>query len=361
MPHSVRFVMMTCQVGAENALKAEMALRWPEYRFAYSRPGFLTFKLPDDVSGGMDADAEPIFARTWCYSLGKATQASAEERADEAWRLLGNRPVQRVHVWTRDLVPVGERGFDPRITPEAESVRRLLLARAPAELGLGGDASPKAHKGDAVLDCILVEPDEWWVGWHRAQTLVSRQPGGMFALTLPAEAVSRAWLKMEEALRWADLPIPPLARFAEIGSAPGGASQALLARGYSVLGVDPAEMDQAVLAHPQFTHLRRRANQAPRRSFRKVRWLTADMNVAPDYTLEVVESIVTHAEANVRGMLLTLKLFDWSMVDSLPEYLHRIRSWGFNEVRARQLQHNRQEICVAALQQPFQRKMPRRG
>jgi hypothetical protein len=33
----------------------------------------------------------------------------------------------------------------------------------------------------------------------------------------------------------------------------------------------------------------------------------------------------------------------------LPEYIDRIRSWGYRDVRARQLQFNRQEICVAAL------------
>ena len=33
------------------------------------------------------------------------------------------------------------------------------------------------------------------------------------------------------------------ARWAELGSAPGGASQALLQRGYHVLGIDPAAMD----------------------------------------------------------------------------------------------------------------------
>ena len=178
----------------------------------------------------------------------------------------------------------------------------------------------------------------------------------MMALEMPPEAVSRAWLKMEEALRWSQLPIPRGARVAEIGSAPGGASQALLARGLIVTGIDPAEMAPAVLNHPHFTHLRRRSTQVRRREFRKIRWLTADMNVAPNYTLDAVEAIVTHAEVSIRGLLLTLKLPDWGLAGRVPEYLDRIRGWGYNVVRARQLQHNRREICVAALQKPFRRK-----
>jgi 23S rRNA (cytidine2498-2'-O)-methyltransferase len=93
-----------------------------------------------------------------------------------------------------------------------------------------------------------------------------------------------------------------------------------------------------------------------RRDFRKIRWLTADMNVAPRYTLDVVEEIVAHPQINIRGMLLTLKLFQWEMAQEVPQYVARIRAWGYNFVNIRQLQYNRQEICVAALQKPFRRK-----
>ena len=153
-------------------------------------------------------------------------------------------------------------------------------------------------------------------------------------LVLPPEAISRAWLKMEEALRWAELPIPPEARWAEIGSAPGGSSQALLQRGYYVTGIDPAAMDPRILGHPRFTHIRRRTAAVRRRDFRKIRWLAADMNVAPAYTLDAVQSIVTHAEVNIRGMLLTLKLPQWKLAEEVPAYLDRIRGWGYNVVRA---------------------------
>ena len=66
----------------------------------------------------------------------------------------------------------------------------------------------------------------------------------------------------------------------------------------------------------------------PRREFRKVRWLTADMNVAPAYTLDAVESIVTHAEVNIRGLVLTLKLPEWTLAEHIPEYLEQTRELG---------------------------------
>ena len=63
--------------------------------------------------------------------------------------------------------------------------------------------------GDLVLDCVLVEPEQWWVGFHRADGTASRWPGGLFWKPLPADAVSRAYSKMEEALAWSGLPVRP--------------------------------------------------------------------------------------------------------------------------------------------------------
>jgi 23S rRNA (cytidine2498-2'-O)-methyltransferase len=224
--------------------------------------------------------------------------------------------------------------------------RRGRLARDPDE---------PARRGRLVLDCLRVDPARWWLGWHRARREPSRWPGGLFPLELPADAISRAWLKMEEALRWSRLPIRRGARVAEIGCAPGGAAQALLARGCEVLGVDPAAVDPRVLDHPSFRHVRGRAREVRRREFRKVRWLVVDINAAPPVTLDVVQDIVTHPQVQVRGMLLTLKLADFSQADQLAEWSFRIRGWGYNIVRARQLAHNRQEICLYALQKPFKK------
>ncbi len=174
-------------------------------------------------------------------------------------------------------------------------------------------------------------------------------PGGLRDVALPSDAVSRAYLKMDEALDWSGLPIRAGQLFVEIGCAPGGASQALLARGLNVIGIDPASVDPRVLEHPRFTHIRKRGADVRRRDFRGVSWLAADMNVAPQYTLDTVEEIVTHEAVNIRGLILTLKLVEWNLADEIPAYLERVRRWGYKHVRARQLAHNRQEICVAAL------------
>ena len=342
------FLMVTCQVGAEPALKGELARRWPELRFSYSRPGFLTFKLPPEYGLADDFDLESVFARAYAFSLGKATGETDDERAASVWQLAEGRPFNALHVWPRDAFAPGVRKFEPGMTPESLNVERLARAAAPEEVGSALRAKPQAEMGDLVLDCVVVGTNEWWIGFHRARSLASQWPGGMLDLKLPADAVSRAWLKMEEGLRWADLPLARGDQAAELGCAPGGSCQALLARGLRVMGVDPAEVEPLVLSHPRFTHVRKRGSDMKRREFREVKWLFADMNVAPAYTLDTVEAIATHEAVHIQGLVLTLKLLEWTLAADVPDYLARIRSWGFPQVQARQLQHNRQEICVVA-------------
>jgi hypothetical protein len=83
----------------------------------------------------------------------------------------------------------------------------------------------------------------------------------------PSEFPSRAYLKLEEALRWAGEMI--LVRSGdtalEIGSAPGGGAYALLERGLQVYGVDPSprgrEHAPVVAKYPRFTAVMARLGQ----------------------------------------------------------------------------------------------------
>jgi 23S rRNA (cytidine2498-2'-O)-methyltransferase len=347
MSEETRFLFATCQVGAEVALKNELKHEQPDFRFAYSRPGFLTFKIPQGIPSADDFDLHSVFARAYGFTLGKVAGATTDELASAARELVGERRFNALHVWQRDTAPVGQNGFEPGPTPTSEE----------ADQSLRSQTTSAGHpwwfdSNGPVLDCILVEPQEWWLGFHRIRSMPARWPGGIFHMPEPpTDMVSRAYLKMREALAWSRLPVMRGDIVAEIGSAPGGASQALLSRGLKVVGIDPAEMDPRVLAHSKFTHVQKRGHEVRRREFRNIRWLAADINVAPEYTLKTVEDIVTHPGLSIEGLLLTLKLLDWKLADEIPAYVERVRSWGYERVFARQLSHNRQEVCLAAKQQ----------
>jgi 23S rRNA (cytidine2498-2'-O)-methyltransferase len=342
------FLFAACQVGAERALKQEFARRWPDTHLAFSRPGFVTFKATVGSRPSLEADDPPVFARTWGDSLVSIRGASPVELAAEASQHIARQKFDRLHVWQRDTAKVGWRGFEPGPTELSRSYESLIHDA----LGRLGCALPGADDptkiGDEVLDVMIVEPTQWHLGRHRAMSVAGCWAGGVPDIALPNYAVSRAYLKMEEAIRWSGFRMRKGERCAEIGCAPGGASQALLDRGLKVMGIDPAEVSPALLEHPNFVHVRKRGSEVRRREFRDVNWLMADINVAPQYTLDTVEAIVTHSSVKVQGLLLTLKLLDWHLAGEVPTYLEGIASWGFKKSMARQLAHNRQEICIAA-------------
>ncbi len=228
----------------------------------------------------------------------------------------------------------------PPTNSRARSARcSSSIDRLPASLASWNSAA-------AIGDLVLVERDEWWLGWHRASTPETRWPGGVPPIALPPRMISRAYLKIVEALEWSELPIQPGDRCVEIGSSPGGSCLALLERGLLVTGIDPAEMDSEVLAHPNFTHIRAIAKNVKRGIFRECRWLVMDANVAPNYTLDTLDGVLTQGGARPEGLVLTLKLTDPALVEELPAIAERIRRYGYGRVRMRQLAYNRQEICA---------------
>jgi 23S rRNA (cytidine2498-2'-O)-methyltransferase len=161
--------------------------------------------------------------------------------------------------------------------------------------------------------------------------------------------ISRAYLKLAEAIAWSGIEIRAGDRVVEIGSSPGGACQYLLDLGAKVTGIDPAEMDPRVSDHPGFTHWRARSIQVKRKDFAPFRFLICDANVAPNYTLDTIEAIVTYPTSKMEGLILTMKLASWDQADRIPDHLERVRKWGFSKVEARQLAHNRKEYCLTAL------------
>jgi 23S rRNA (cytidine2498-2'-O)-methyltransferase len=347
-----RFLFAACQPGFEAALKHEVARRQPLLKFAFSRPGFVTFRADDAPTDNSGPALRATFARTSGYSLGKLSGQHETALARDFWAFVsaavrrGEMPAApHLHVWSRERSLPGDEGFDASVATPANAAGAALLARHPASPpALNAEASA----GDIVLDCVLVEPHEWWIGWHRADSPETRWPGGVPPLTAPPGMISRAYLKLEEALRWSELPVRPGDRCVEIGSAPGGSCAALLERGCFVVGIDPAEMDATLLAEPRFTHVRARARDVPRATFQDARWLMSDTNVAPKHTLDTVESIVSARDVSFEGLVLTLKLTDARLTAQLPLFNKRIRGWGYQRVRARQLAFNRQEVCVVA-------------
>lgn len=277
------------------------------------------------------------------FGIGQLQGRIAEEMVDEALEMAGFE-WDAVHVFPRDYSLPGIRGYEPGQSDVSRAIAKIFGVR----LSHADVSGEPCNRGAHVLDVILVEPNHWLIGYHRAEEVHQTWPGGSFPVSLPSEMISRAYLKMAEALAWSRLPIEPGDRFVEIGSSPGGACQRLLDLGLEVTGIDPAEMHPLLVDHPRFEHWRGKSSSIKRKRYAKFRWLAADANVAPNYTLEAVEDIVTYPTSRFQGLILTLKLSNYDLVDQMGHYLERIRGWGFARVEVRQLSFNRRECCVVA-------------
>ncbi len=347
-----QFLFATCQVGTERILKEELAQRFPALRPAFSRPGFITFK--DSREGGRiepSFELGAVFARAYGACLGEvvtAEVAAADRAKVMAAKVasLDTKPVAQL--WLRDVAAPGD-------DSEALAARAAEASRLSSELAaLGVQVSAMPAIGQRVFDIVVVEDDSWWLGVH--DHTIDHPPSPMVPVH-PPEAPSRAYLKVEEAIRWFGLALREGDVAVELGSAPGGVVYALLARGLKVTGIDPGEMATVVKANKRFTHLAMSAFDVRESNLpKRVDWLLLDMNTEPELGLRAVEHVIKLGRMPTYGVVLTLKLNQPSFSVRIPELVNRVRSRGFGWVYAKQLTANRREITVVGLTERGQRR-----
>jgi len=339
------FVFATCREGSERALKEEVATEHgPTLRPAFMRPQLITWKSVHPLKAGFSVKS--IFARVLGISLG--TFKSPEELIAYAAEHLKDRSFH-LHVFPRE---VPEDGVPEETWEKAEELRKKL-ADALKEAGVKLSAGGKIERNDLVLDVILMdEQGALLLGVHRHTTHSQEAPGGLPHLVVSAEAPSRTWLKMEQALIWAGWDGPNALKgktVLELGSSPGGSSYSLLQHGARVVGVDSGVMAPVVLDFPggTFTHMQMSAGDLADVPLpANIKIIVVDMNIAPPQMLRHLERIQARVRAS--AMLLTLKINNTSMERNMDRFIGILRRFAPMPIRATQLPANRAEICVVA-------------
>ncbi|MEQ1505709.1 MAG: SAM-dependent methyltransferase [Myxococcota bacterium] len=323
------FLYVTCPVGSEAVVRGGI----PGHRPAFARPGTITFKTELPVLP--DGPRPHPLARTWGVSLGVDPQLDA----------LPDRLVLQVRP--------GEAGPPGKVPPSvdlawAEDARNRAQVLAD-ELGARVTLDPP-KVGDAVL-VVIVRPDERPIyGWHLHSADRGPLPGGRWPLSPPKDAPSRAWAKLEELIAWSGSTPRPGERVLELGCAPGGATVALLDRGLVVTGVDPQPMALPPrLADAPFVHLRQPIEAVERdRLPDEVEWIVGDASVAAPVAVHALLRLVKRYRPTLRGVLVTLKLNEWALVDRIPDLIEQLAALGL-EPRgggAAHLPSFRQEVGV---------------
>lgn len=340
-----RFIFTACKFGFENQCKKEVLAQLDNLRFAYSRPGFLTFKV---AHGNVDFSL--VNSLTFVRLAGSQPTALDQTRLLEHLQEYAGQEktssFQHLHVWNRILGDTHDQALLDYCKSGPESITPTIQEwAATRSIAL----NQRARMNDKVLNLIEVDEGKWWAAQHRVETPNQCWPGGVTRFSVPAEVVSRAYYKAKEAMAWSRFPLKSGDTCVEIGSAPGGAAQALLEKGLVVKGIDPAEMDEKVLANTNFVHIKKRGADVRKKDLTDAKWLFADSNVAPSHTLDTVEGIATNQHVQLHGMILTLKLLQGKLGDEIDDYRQRIRAMGFKYVKTKQLAFNRNEVCLIAL------------
>ncbi len=362
-----RFIYCACQVGAEAALRQEIAGIDPSLRSAFARPGLVTFKL---MSGPVEPAEEGIseaqavsavirsasvLARACGASLGPASTA---EQALEVIRSATQEGAElRLQVWERDRWRPGEEPPGFSYGQHSAEIRERLLAAWPDDRKLA--VGPLAQVGEQVAEVIVGAPGEpWLVALRRQGPGELPYGGGRIPVEDEPRAPSRAYYKLCEGLVYADIPLRAGDVAVELGSAPGGASFALLRRGLEVHGVDPGAMDPLVLGYTgagtkknnRFVHHACTMGQVKRRDLpRALQWIVADVNLAPQIALQTVRRLAARPRPALCGVLLTLKIDNWKALRHLPGWLRQVEAMGMVEVGKTQLSRNRMEVFAYGL------------
>lgn len=320
------FVFALTNAGSEKALKAEVAASGSGWRPGYQRRGFVMFKAPSDAQSFSLRSLEdpPALARRLCLSLGKAA------KREEAAALLSRAVV----------------------------LHQLRLTNGRMECLLPPAAPPSA--GDLVGTMVEMGPEEFWAGLHRHAPLLSPDPGGSSGILLPEGVPSRAWLKLEEAIRFFGLHFTPRDVVVELGCAPGGVVRALLERGVSVIGVDPARLAPSVMTRavpavpetatgPWVFHCRKPAALVSKRDLAgRATWFMSDMNQSPEIAIKECVRFRKMCPS-IRSALITLKLTDLAQIAEKPLWLATLRDAGFRTLRLQQLSVHHRELALLAL------------
>lgn len=264
------FSFALTNLGLEKALVHEVQTRFPEWRLAFSAPGFVTFKGNEGAPW-----PDPILARLWGECLGK------KEIAPEGADLL-------------DLGP------------------------------------------DGKWAVIVHTPAPWWP-----------DPLQLSHLSLPSNAPSRAWLKIEETIKLFNLPLGEGTCVLEVGSAPGGAAWSLLNRGVQVIGVDPAQMSDQCMNHSWFTHLKKPFQELVEKDYLGVDWWLSDLNLAPGSVLSHLGRLLRTAD-KPDGLIITLKMAKPEVALEFTDHANRVADWGY-ETYLRLLPSHNQEVLLLAL------------
>ncbi len=363
------FLLVLAREGQEEFLKQEFGIRFLGAKFSFSRPGFLSFKQSQALTGEAadwkwEATKTLVFPIRTALFAGKSVAGSKGLSLVPGWAATPPRPA---HFHAIDV--------HSRKAPQEEGVVRTLgrdelegkfpgfleevdSALAQIEGGPRLNSIPwnqEAAVGDTILQAFVVSEQEVWLGVTYLRDTEFGWPGGESRIERDSGSPSRASVKIEEAIallerRVGGTVFKPGDHAIEVGSAPGGACHSLLKRGLEVLGVDRSEMAPEIARHPKFTRIDSSIGDWMFSEEISADWLLLDMNAEPKIALREIRPLMDYIKRDLKGVFFTLKLNqpDFALVaERLAKTL--AKDLNLTTLFLKQLPSNHQEVAFFGL------------
>jgi 23S rRNA C2498 (ribose-2'-O)-methylase RlmM len=261
MNHSFKsqYFFTYCNVDAEHYLKDEVSQFHPQFKPSFMKKGFVSFK--SETAFTVEGLPALTFARLGALFVVKGA-------LDEVLRAIENQDeIKEIHY--RSFVEGSE--------------YKTLEDRF---MGTDFRLNQRLKRSDLFFVVVQLSARDFWLGLSQVRLGDWKIPDADPHFVLPEQAPSRAYLKILEAIEWSGAEVRAGDLAIEIGSSPGGACLALLEKGLEVVGVDRAQMDPQVKAHPRFRHQPTSVHfYNPSKCGEFAQWVLLDMSNKPRLSL----------------------------------------------------------------------------
>lgn len=301
--------------GNESLLKEEMRIYKKELKFSYSKRGFCTFKNEGPPLTLIElAHQDFIFALSWGQNLERIS-------LDEVTSC-----------------------YEKYKTQDKTSFVFFQLESVQSETPWPVD-QPQANNPSSdvttMIDFIRTSSNEVFVG-HRVLDRW-KSPFMRQFHSLRQDLISRAYYKVADAFSMFN--IKEKTRILELGCVPGGMSQFLLEQGHQVLGLDPAQANEQILAHKNFKFIQQSVQDFRPQSDSLITIMLSDMNLSPKLVLRECLRIVKKLPS-LKYTLITIKISNIKMIPDFPIYKEYLEDMGHDQIHFVQLPYHRSE-CLA--------------
>lgn len=274
-------LLVTCPRGWEAAARQELRRLLPGARVESLFMGGNIIARPEEpLQDALDSIAD---ADTYTIARVTPVEVRMEIGPEREWldvlceaaKLLGP-----AHPHRRFMVAVDRRGRHEFTSEE--------VARPVAAVFVSGGRPPVDLETPEQVVSVEIFQSLCYLGLNPAENLLRKKLRRMRCWAPGERPISRAELKLREALDQFGVELPPDARALDLGAAPGGWTRVLAGQVAEVVAVDPGDLHERVLKLPNVLHLRCRADELDPAQIGCFDLLTNDMNLNPRESAEIM-------------------------------------------------------------------------